>query len=81
MAEKSNNFETFERKGDKISALFSTQTPPGTIDHLTIGLVANKCKKLRKTSEYLIRLHKNPTVLESPDMPHLFPWSALISKM
>ena len=54
MAEKLNNFEKFERKKDQISALFSTQTPddwPDAIAHLTIGLVANKCTKLRKTSQ------------------------------
>ena len=49
MAEKLNNFEKFERKKDQISALFSTQTPPDdwpdAIDHLTIGLVANRCTK------------------------------------
>ena len=58
MAEKLNNFEKFERKKNQISALFSTQTPPDdwpdAIDHLTIGLVANKYTKLGKTSENLI---------------------------
>ena len=58
MAEKLNNFEKFERKKDQISALFSTRTPPDdwpdAIDHLTIGLVANECTKLGKTSENLI---------------------------
>ena len=58
MAEKLNNFEKHERKKGQISALFSTQTPsddqPDAIDHLTIGLVANKCTKLGKTSENLI---------------------------
>ena len=47
--------EKFERKKYQISALFSTQTPPDdwpdAIAHLTIGLVANKCTKLRKTSQ------------------------------
>ena len=58
MAEKLNNFEKFERKRNQISALFSTQTPPDdwpdALDHLTIGLVANKYLKLGKTSENLI---------------------------
>ena len=58
MAEKLNNFEKFERKKNQISALFSTQTPPDdwpdALDHLTIGLVANKYTKLGKTSENLI---------------------------
>ena len=58
MAEKLNNFEKFERKKDQISALFSTQTPPDdtpdAIDHLTIGLVANKFTKRGKTSKNLI---------------------------
>jgi hypothetical protein len=54
MAQKLNNFEKFEEKKNQISALFSTQTPPDdwpdAIDHLTIGLVANKYTKLGKTS-------------------------------
>ena len=58
MAEKLNNFEKFERKKNQISALFSIQTPPDdwpdALDHLTIGLVANKYTKLGKTSENLI---------------------------
>jgi hypothetical protein len=58
MAQKLNNFEKFEEKKNQISALFSTQTPPDdwpdAIDHLTIGLVANKYTKLGKTSENLI---------------------------
>ena len=58
MAEKLNNFEKFERRKNQISALFSTQTPPDdwrdTIDHVTIGLVANKYTKLVKTSENLL---------------------------
>ena len=45
-------------KLNKISALFSTQTRPDdwpdALDHLTIGLVANKYTKLGKTSENLI---------------------------
>ena len=58
MAEKLNNFEKFDRKKNQISALFSTQRPPDdwpdALDHLAIGLVANKYTKLRKTSEYLL---------------------------
>ena len=58
MSEKLNNFEKFERKKDQISALLSTKTPPDgwpdAIDHLIIGLVANKCTKLGKTSENLM---------------------------
>jgi hypothetical protein len=57
MAEKLNNFENFERK-NQISTLFSTQTPhfdwPDALDHLTIGLVANKYTKLGKTSENVL---------------------------
>ena len=58
MAEKLNSCLKFERKNNPISALFSTQTPlddwPDALDYLTIGLVANKYKKLGKTSENLI---------------------------
>jgi hypothetical protein len=50
--------KNLKEKKNQISALFSTQTPPDdwpdAIDHLTIGLVANKCTKLGKTSENLI---------------------------
>ena len=57
MTEKLNNFEKFERK-NQISALFSTQTPPDNwpdaLDHLTIGLIANKYTKLGKTSKNLV---------------------------
>ena len=57
MAQKLNNFEKFEEK-NQISALFSTRTPPhewpDAKDHLTIGLIANKYTKLRKTSKNLI---------------------------
>ena len=46
MAEKMNNFEKFEWKKCQISALFFTQRPPDdwpdALDHLAIGLVANK---------------------------------------
>ena len=54
ISEKLNNFEKFERKkkSNQISALFLTQRPPNdwpdTLDHLAIGLVANKCTKLQK---------------------------------
>ena len=52
MAEKLNNFEKFERKKSQISALLLTQRPPDDwldgLDHLAIGLVANKCTKLGK---------------------------------
>jgi hypothetical protein len=58
MAEKLNNFEKFERKKNQISALYSTQRPPDdwpdALDHLAIGLVANKYTKLGKTSETLL---------------------------
>ena len=61
MAEKLNNFEKFERKKNQISALFSTQRPPDdwpdALDHLAIGLVANKHTKLGKTSENLLLSH------------------------
>ena len=46
------------KKKNQIAALFSTQTPPDdwldALDHLTIGLVANKYTKLGKTSENLL---------------------------
>ena len=57
MTEKLNNFEKFERKKKKISALFSTRHPddwPDALEHLTIGLVANKYTKLGKTRENLL---------------------------
>ena len=58
MAEKLNNFEKFDRKKNQISALFSTQRPPDdwpdVLDHLAIGLVANRYTKLGKTSENLL---------------------------
>ena len=51
MAETLKNFE---RKKYQISALFLTQRPPGdwpdALEHLSIGLVANKYTKLGKTS-------------------------------
>ena len=59
MAEKLNNFKKFERKKkNQISALFSTQTTPDdwpdALDHLTIGLVANRYTNLGKTSKNLM---------------------------
>ena len=58
MAEKLTNFEKFKRKKYQISALFLTQRPsddwPDALDHLAIGLVANKYTKLGKTSEILL---------------------------
>ena len=58
MAEKLNILKNLKEKKNQISALFSTQTPPDdwpdALDHLTIGLVANKYTKLGKTSENLI---------------------------
>ena len=58
MAGKLNNFENFERKKNQISVLFSTQRPPDdwpdALDHLAIGLVANKYTKIGKTSENLL---------------------------
>ena len=66
MAEKLNNFEKFERKKNQISALFSTQRPPDdwadALDHLAIGLVTNKDKKLEKTSENLLLSHGFPYI-------------------
>ena len=57
MAEKLNNFEKFERKKNQTSA----QRPPddwlNALDHLAIGLVANKYTKLGKTSETLLLSH------------------------
>ena len=59
MAEKLNNFTKFQRKKKhQISVLFSTQRPPNgwpdALDHLDIGLVANKHTKLGKTSENVL---------------------------
>jgi hypothetical protein len=58
MANNLNNFEKFERKKSQILALFLTQRPPDdrpdALDHLAIGLVANKYTKLGKTSEILL---------------------------
>ena len=59
MAEKLNNFEKFERKKNLISALFSTQRPKDwtdALDHLAIGLVANKYSKPGKTLKILYLL-------------------------
>ena len=52
-------FETFWKIWmKKIQALFSTQRPPDdwpdALDHLAIGLAANKCTKLEKISEILL---------------------------
>jgi hypothetical protein len=48
-----------EEKKNQISALFSTQAPSDdwrdTIDHLTIGLVANKYTKLGKIGEKVLK--------------------------
>jgi hypothetical protein len=48
--------EKFEKK-NQTSALFSIQTPPDdwpdTLDHLIVGLDANKYTKLGKKSEIL----------------------------
>ena len=61
MAEKFIIFEKFERKKKtpQILALFSTQRPPDdcpdALDHVAIGLVANKYTKLVKTRENLVR--------------------------
>ena len=47
-----------EKKSNQISALFSTQRPPDdwpdALDHLVIGLAANKYIKLGKTSKKLL---------------------------
>ena len=61
IAEMSTNVEKFERKNKQISVLFSTQRPlddwPDALDHLDIGLVANKHTKLGKNSENLQLSH------------------------
>ena len=58
MAEKLNNLEKFGRKKGQISVLFLTQRPldewPNAVDHLAIGLVANKYTKFGKTSENVL---------------------------
>ena len=50
--------KTDEKAQEQISALFSTQRPPDdwpdALDHLAIGLVANKYTKLGKTRENLL---------------------------
>ena len=50
--------EKIEKKKNQISALFSTQRPladlPDGLDHIALGLVANKYTKLGKTSENLL---------------------------
>ena len=52
MAEKLNNLKKIQIKKHPILALFSTQRPPDdwpdALDHLAIGLVANKYTKLGK---------------------------------
>ena len=52
LAEKSNNFEKFERKKNQTSSLFSTQRPlddwPDALDHLAIGLVVNEFTETNK---------------------------------
>ena len=72
MVEKFSNFEKNRKKIDPISALFSTQRPPDdwpdSLDHLAIGLVADKYTKLFKTCETLLLslglfYHENTTVL------------------
>ena len=64
MAEKLNNFEKFE-----ISALYLTQRPlddwPDALDHLAIGLVANKYTKLGKTSKNVL-LSQGLSYIEIP---------------
>ena len=67
--------KNLKEKKNQISALFSTQRPPDdrpdALDHLAIGLVANKYTKLWKTSEKLLLrqelsyVGKNPTVLQT----------------
>ena len=58
IAEKLTIFEKFERKKSQISAPFLTQRPPDdwpdALDHLAIGLIANKCTKLEKIGEILL---------------------------
>ena len=49
--------KNLKEKKSQISALFLTQIPddwPDALDHLEIGLVANKCTKLEKISEILL---------------------------
>jgi hypothetical protein len=58
MAEKLNSFEKFERKKNQLCSqprdLLSLDDWPDSLDHLAIGLVANKYTKLGKTSENLL---------------------------
>ena len=50
--------KNLKEKKSQILALFLTQRPsddwPDALDHLAIGLVANKCTKLAKISEILL---------------------------
>ena len=50
--------KTHKKAQEQISALFSTQRPPDdwpdALDHLVIGLAANKYIKLGKTSKKLL---------------------------
>ena len=63
MAEKLNNFKKYERKKNQISALFSTPDDwPDALEHLAIGLVTNKDKKLEKTSKNLLLSHGSPYI-------------------
>ena len=61
MAEKIEQFHKISKKKHQISVLFSTQRPPNdwpdALDHLDIGLVANKHTKLGKNSENLLLSH------------------------
>ena len=61
MAENLNNFTKFQEKKHQISVLFSTQRPPDdwpdALDHLDIGLVANKHTKIGKNIENLLLSH------------------------
>ena len=55
---KIEQFWKIWEKKSQSSALFLTQRPhddwPDALDHLAIGLVANKCTKLAKISEILL---------------------------
>ena len=50
MTEKLNNFERFERKKNQISVINPPDDRQDALNHLVIGLVANKYTKLEKTS-------------------------------
>jgi hypothetical protein len=64
-----------KEKENQISALFSTQRPPkdwpDALDHLAIGLVADKYTKLGKTCENVLLLVMGCPIKKSHCATHL----------